>query len=139
MSLSERYVQWAHKGGIQAVWGAVLLFFFLPAGYYASGKNPPVPFFLLFPIGAVIGFLIGKAFGFVILSGAGHAAQSFTFPATVGHYAHGHSNIDTLEIRGDFKAAVAAWEAVSVAEPGNPWPLVRAGELYSRELGDAAT
>ncbi len=28
---------------------------------------------------------------------------------------------------------------MSVAEPGNPWPLVRAGELYARELGDPKT
>lgn len=139
MSLSERYVQWTHKGGIQAVWGAILLFFFLPGGVYASGRQPPFPFFLLFPLGALIGFVFGRTFGYMILAGSGHVAQSFTFPATVGHYAHGHSNIDTLEIRGDFKGAAAAWEAVSVAEPGNPWPLVRAGELYARELGDPAT
>jgi hypothetical protein len=138
MSLSERYVQWTHRGGIQAVWGAGLLFFFLPAGYYAAGKSPPVPFLLLFPIGAVTGYLFGKAFGYMVLSGTGHVAQSFTFPATVGHYAHGHSNIDTLEIRGDYKGAAAAWDAVSVGEPGNPWPLVRAGELYARALGDPA-
>jgi hypothetical protein len=139
MSASERYVAWTHKGGLQGLWGAGLLFFFLPMGVYASGRHVPIPFPLLFPIGGALGYLFGKTFGYVILSGSGHVAQSFTFPATVGHYAHGHSNIDTLEVRGDFKGAAAAWEAVSVAEPGNPWPLVRAGELYARELGDPAT
>jgi hypothetical protein len=139
MSASERYVQWTHKGGLQGLWGAGLLFFFLPAGVYASGRHVPIPFILLFPIGAFVGYAFGKGFGYALLSGSGHVAQSFTFPATTGHYESGHSNIDTLEIRGDFKGAVAAWEAVSVAEPGNPWPLVRAGELYARELGDPAT
>ena len=38
--------------------------------------------------------------------------------------------IVTLETRGDFTGAVAAWEAVAVAEPGNPWPLVRSAELH---------
>jgi hypothetical protein len=82
MSLSERYVQWTHKGGIQAVWGAGLLFVFLPAGYYASGKTPPVPFILLFPIGAVIGYLFGKTFGNMIVSGSGLYARELGDPAT---------------------------------------------------------
>jgi hypothetical protein len=139
MSASERYVAWTHKGGLQGVWGAGLLFFFLPAGVYASGRPSPVPFFLLFPIGGVIGYAFGKAFGYMMLAGSGHAAQSFTFPATVGHYANEHSEIMTLESRGEYRGAVAAWEAVSVSEPGNPWPLVKSAELYARELGDPAT
>ena len=64
--------------------------------------------------------------------------QAFTLPATTGHYANLHSEIDTLEVRGDFRGAVSAWESVAVAEPGNPWPLVRAGDIYARKLGDPA-
>jgi len=139
MSQSERYTAWVHKGGMQGVWGASLLFFFLPMGVYASGRPSPVPFFLLFPIGGIIGYAFGKTFGWILLSGSGHAAQTFTMPATTGHYANEHSEIVTLEVRGDFKGAVSAWEAVAVAEPGNPWPLVRSAELYARELGDPAT
>jgi hypothetical protein len=136
MSQSERYVAWKDAGGLPGVWGGGLLFFFLPMGVYASGRHWPIPFMLLFPLGGIVGYAFGKTFGYLLLTGSGRVAQSFTLPATTGHYAHGHSNIDTLEIRGDFKGAVAAWEGVSVAEPGNPWPLVRAGELYARELGD---
>src|ERR1019366_5099425 len=32
--------------------------------------------------------------------------------------------------------AAAAWEAVAVSQPANPWPLMRAGELYLRVLGE---
>ena len=125
MSQSERYTAWVHRGGMQGVWGASLLFFFLPMGVYASGRPSPVPFFLLFPIGGIIGYAFGKTFGWILLSGSGHAAQTFTMPATTGHYANEHSEIMTLEVRGDFKGALAAWEAVAIAEPGNPWPIER--------------
>ena len=139
MSQSERYVQWTHHGGLQAAWCAGFLAIFLPAGWSASGRPLPFSIFWLVPVGGVVGYWIGKSIGFVVLSGAGSAAQAFTMPATIGHYASEHSEIMTLEVRGDFKGAVAAWEAVAVAEPGNPWPLVRSAELYARELGDAAT
>src|ERR1017187_759664 len=32
--------------------------------------------------------------------------------------------------------AAAAWEAVAVSQPANPWPLMRAGDLYLRVLGE---
>ena len=139
MSHSERYVRWTQRGGVQAVWCGGLLFFFLPMGVYASGRPSAVPFLLLFPIGGAIGYAFGKLFGLLLLGGSGHIAQSFTMPATAGRLANEHSEILTMETRGDFKRAVAAWEAVAVAEPANPWPLVRCAELYARELGDPAT
>jgi hypothetical protein len=105
----------------------------------AKGWAPPVPFLLLFPIGGVFGYSIGKFVSWALLEGSSHAAQSFTMPATAGFYTHEHSEIQTLEIRGDFKGAVTAWEAVAVAEPGNPWPLVRSAELYADKLGDPTT
>lgn len=139
MSLSERYVQWTHKGGLQGVWGAGLLAIFLPAGWSASGRPLPFSIFLLVPIGAVAGYWVGKTIGLITVGGAGATAQAFTMPATTGFYANEHSEIMTLEARGDFQGAVAAWEAVAIAEPANPWPLVRSAELYSDKLGDPAT
>ncbi len=138
MSQSQRYMEWVNKGGVSAVWCAILLAVFLPAGWYASGRPLPFSIFFLIPVGGVAGYWIGKSFGFVIVSGAGSTAQAFTFPATTGFYANEHSEIMTLEVRGDFKGAVSAWEAVAIAEPGNPWPLVRSAELYARELNEPA-
>ena len=138
MSESERYLKWVHDGGLQAVWCCCLLAVFLPAGWHASG--PPLPFSVLWlvPVGGVAGYWVGKTIGLVVIGGAGATAQAFTLPATTGHYANEHSEIKTLEIRGDFKGAVSAWEAVAIAEPGNAWPLVQSAELYARELNEPA-
>src|SRR5665213_2550213 len=103
MDPSERYVAWTHKGGLQAAWGAGLLAIFLPAGWFASGRALPSSIFWLIPVGGFIGYWIGKAFGFAVLTGAGSAAQAFTMPAAIGHYANEHSEILTLEVRGDFR------------------------------------
>ena len=138
MSQSERYVGWVHRGGVHGVWGACLLGIFLPFGAYARNYVPPFPFFLLFPLGGIVGYAIGKAIGWTVLTGSGHAIRAFTWPATAGRYAHEHSEIDALEARGDFRGAVSAWDAVAVAEPGNPWPLLRSADLYARALGDPA-
>ena len=75
----------------------------------------------------------------IVVQGSGRAAESIYMPGRAGMRESEHSEIDTLEVRGDFKGAVAAWEAVAIAEPENSWALVRAGELYARELGDPAT
>jgi hypothetical protein len=139
MSQSARYVQWLHKGGLHGLWGGGLLAVFLPAGWYASGRPLPFSIILLVPIGGFAGYWIGKTIGYITVGGAGATAQAFTMPATTGFYANEHSEILTLEVRGDFKGAVAAWEAVAVAEPGNPWPLVKSAELYADKLADPAT
>ena len=138
MSQSERYVAWVQRGGLGTAITTLLGAIFLPAGVYASGRPSHIPFILLIPIGGLIGFAIGKAIGTFVVRGSGEAARAFTMPARVGFYANEHSEIDTLEVRGDFRGAVAAWEAVAIAEPGNPWPLVRSAELYARELGEPA-
>jgi hypothetical protein len=138
MSQSERYVAWTHSGGIQGFWAGGLFTFMLPFAVYGAGYHPPFPFILLFPIGTVVGYAVGKTIGWLILTASGGVTRAFTFPATAGFYVHEHSEIDALEVRGDFKGAVSAWEAVAIAEPANPWPLVRSGDLYARKLGDPA-
>jgi hypothetical protein len=138
MDQSDRYLKWKESGGhakfLCTVMGAVLT----PAAAFASGRYPNTPVILLFLGGGVIGYSVAFAISFVTIHSAAHAAQSFTFPNTTGHYANEHSEILTLEVRGDFKGAAAAWEAVAMAEPGNPWPIVRSAELYAGPLADPA-
>jgi hypothetical protein len=138
MTQSERYVAWTQRGGTQAAVGTALGVVLLPAGWFASGRPLYPAVFLLAPIGALIGYATGKTIGWALLTGSGRAAQSIYMPSAARHLANEHSEIVTLEARGNFKAAVSAWEAVAIAEPGNPWPLVRSGELYARELGEPA-
>ncbi len=138
MSESERYVDWLNRGGLPAIWCCPLGAIFLPAGWYASGRPLPFSLMWLVPVGGFAGYWIGKMIGYVVVQGAGSTAQAFTLPTTTGFYANEHSEIKTLEIRGDFKGAVSAWEAVAIAEPGNPWPLVQSAELYARELNEPA-
>jgi len=127
-----------HKGGIQAAFCSGLFAIFLPAGWYASGRPLPFSIVWLVPIGGFAGYWIGKTIGGAVVHGSGATAQAFTMPASTGHYANEHSEIMTLEVRGDFKGAVSAWETVAIAEPGNPWPVVRSAELYARELNEPA-
>ena len=138
MSRSERYVAWVQRGGLGTALTTFLGAIFLPAGWYASGRPLHIPFLLLSPIGGLVGYAIGKTVGALVVRGSGDAARAFTLPATAGFYENEHSEIDTLEVRGDFKGAASAWEAVAIAEAGNPWPLVRSAELYARELGEPA-
>jgi hypothetical protein len=139
MDRSDRYLAWKERGGHAKFVSTIAMAVMLPAGMFASGRHSPVPLLFLVPIGALIGYVISSAISIVTIEGAAHVARSFTMPATTGHYANEHSEIMTLEARGDFKGAVAAWEAVAVAEPANPWPLVRSAELYAEKLGDPAT
>ena len=136
MMPSERYVAWVHRGNLQGVWGALLGAAFIPGGVFASGTSSPVPFVLLFPLGALAGFAVGKSIGFLLLTGSGAAAQRVYMPSSAGTYAQTHSHIDTMEARGDHRGAAAAWEAVAVSRPGDPWPLIRAGEIYLRALDE---
>jgi hypothetical protein len=139
MDLSDRYLKWKDNGGHAKFLSTALGAMFLPGGMYASGRYPNVPLILFIPIGALIGYAVSTAISWITLTASGRAAQSIYMPATTGHFANEHSEIQTLEVRGDFKGAVSAWEAVAVAEPGNPWPLVRSAELYAGDLGEPAT
>lgn len=90
----------------------------------------------IIPILGVGGFVIGRTIGPAIARGWGRAAAALFGSESVGTYAERHSNIDALEARGDYQGAVDAWEAVAVRQPRNTWPLIRAGELYVRQLND---
>jgi hypothetical protein len=138
MDQSDRYLKWKESGGHAKFLCTVLGAMFIPGGMYASGRYPNVPIALFIPVGALIGYAVASAISWVTISGAAQTAQAFTLPNTTGHYASEHSEIMTLEVRGDFRGAVSAWEAVSIAEPGNPWPIVRSAELYADKLGDPA-
>ena len=138
MTMNDRYIQWKYDGGHIVLTATALGFFILPAGWYASGKEFPFSPLFFCLLGGAGGFAFGKAIAMVVVQGSGRAAQAIYMPATAGMRESDHSEIDTLEVRGDFKGAVAAWEAVAVSEPENSWALVRAGELYARELGDPA-
>jgi len=84
----------------------------------------------------VLGFLGGRGVVRLVLGASGRSAQTVYMPTAAGTYALQHSEIDALEAKGDLRGAVAAWEAVAIAEPRNPWPLIRAGELYFRKLDE---
>jgi hypothetical protein len=132
---SDRYLDWQHAGNGHGVWGALMMVVF--AGFAVSSGLPGVPrTFWTFPVAALIGFATGKVVGLIVLGSSGRVAQSVYMPGAAGSYTRTHSNIDAMEAKGDYRGAVTAWEAVSVSEPGNPWPLIRAGELYLRELGE---
>jgi hypothetical protein len=138
MDQSDRYLKWKENGGHAKFLSMLLGALFIPGGMYASGRYPNAPFALFIPVGALIGYMVASAISWVTISGAAETAQAFTMPNTTGHYANEHSEILTLEVRGDFKGAVSAWEALAMAEPGNPWPIVRSAELYADKLADPA-
>ena len=89
---------------------------------------------LVIPAATFIGYLVGKTIGMVLLGGSGRAAQSVYMPRAGGTWSSSHSNIDAMEARGDYAGAARAWETLALAEPANPWPLIRVGELYERAL-----
>ena len=132
---SDRYLAWQHAGNGHGLYGAVAMVIFTAVAQ--SFGLPGVPRgFLTIPVAALIGFAAGKLVGFSLLESSGRVAQSVYAPTAAGSYTQTHSNIDAMEAAGDYKGAVAAWEAVAVSQPGKPWPLMRAGELYLRVLAE---
>lgn len=132
---SDRYLDWQHAGNGHGLYGAAAMVIF--AGVALGAGLPGVPHsFLTIPVAALIGFALGKLVGLALLESSGRIAQSVYAPTAAGTYTQTHSNIDAMEAVGDYKGAVAAWEAVAVSQPANPWPLMRAGELYLRVLGE---
>ena len=89
---------------------------------------------LVIPVATLIGYLVGKAIGFVLLGTSGRAAESIYMPHAKGTWSSSHSDVDAMQARGDYAGAARAWEAIALAEPANPWPLIRAAELHERAL-----
>ena len=139
MDRDRHTIDWIHGGGFHGVLGAGVMFAFATVAMMAGF---PVPFasrpLLLLPLALAIGFVVGRFVGRLVLGGSGQAAQQFYMPAAAGSYVQQHSAIDALEAQGRHQDAADAWEAVAIAEPLNPWPLIRAGELYMRTLKEPA-
>ena len=137
MDRDRHLLDWVHGGNYHGLWGAVVMTIY--AGV-ALGAGFPVPLrghpLIVVVLAAALGFVVGKAVGTAVLGTSGRAAQSVYMPSAKGSYVTQHSHIDALEARGDYAGAVDAWERVAIAQPGNPWPLIRAGELYLRTLND---
>lgn len=141
MDRDRRVQEWLFEGGYYAYLGGFLLAGFagiaLLAGFPVPLPGHPI---ILLVLAAALGFLIGRQVGRMVFGGADRSARSIYMPrGTSTPYATQYSHIDTLEARGDIAGAVGAWEKAAIAEPNNPWPLIRAGELYMRTLGEPAT
>lgn len=141
MDRDRQALAWLYGGGYFAVVGALLLAGFsgiaLIAGFPVPLSGHPV---VLVILSAVLGFVAGRGMGRLVFEGSGRAAQSIYMPSGAGSaYTTQYSHIDTLEARGNYRGAVDAWEAAAIAEPQNPWPLIRAGEIYMRTLSEPAT
>lgn len=129
--------EWLNSGRFHGTCGAATLAGLagvaLVAGFPVPLSGHPVVLVLL---AAGIGYGTGLMVGRAVLGGSGVAAQQFYMPQAAGTYVAQHSHIDALEAKGNPAGAVDAWEKLAVAEPGNPWPLIRAGEIYMRALKD---
>jgi predicted lipid-binding transport protein (Tim44 family) len=117
----------ALTGGLAAGFAALILI-------TGSDRMPHTPWII--PLFGLGGFVIGRTIGWAATRGSSRVAAAFYSPVATGTYTHTHSNIDALEARGDYRGAINAWEAVAVQQPESPWPLIRAGELYIRQLKD---
>ena len=140
MDRDRHMMDWIHAGNYHGLWGAAVMVIFttvaLMAGFPVPLRDHPI---VLVIVAAAVGFVGGRTMGRMILGAGGTTAQQVYMPGASGTYAQTHSNIDALEAQGNYRGAVDAWEKVAIAQPGNPWPLIRAGELYMRTLGDPAT
>ena len=139
MDSNRHMMDWLYAGNYHGVWGAcimgIFVFIALLAGFPVPLAHHPV---ILYAVGMSLGFVAGRGVGGLVLGASGTTAQQVYMPGAKGTYAQTHSHIDALEAQGNYAGAVDAWEKVAIAQPGNPWPLIRAGELYMRTLGDPA-
>jgi hypothetical protein len=140
MDSDRRLARWLDTGAYQGVIGGGVMFIFvevaLMAGFPVPLAGHPI---LLILLAVAIGFFGGRLIGGAVIGSSGSAAAQFYMPQGGGStYTTQYSHIDTLEARGNLAGAVDAWEKVAIAEPANPWPLIRAGELYMRTLADPA-
>ena len=140
MDADRRAQNWVFEGGYYSLIGLILLPGFsaiaLMAGFPVPLPGHPV---ILLLLSAAVGFFGGRAIGKGVFAGSERAARTIYMPTgSSTPYTTQYSQIDTLEARGNIQGAVDAWEKAAIAEPGNPWPLIRAGELYLRSLAEPA-
>jgi hypothetical protein len=141
MDNDRKVQQWLFEGGYYAFFSGFLLAgfagFALLVGFPVPLKGHPI---LLVALAGVIGFLMGRQIGKMIFGGSERAAKSIYMPSGASTpYSTQYSHIDAIEARGEIRDAIDNWEAAAAAEPLNPWPLIRAGELYMRTLKEPAT
>ena len=135
MDLDRKIADWKESGNYHTVIG--MLFGIAGFGGVSKAGVPGAPSFgLALAMGATIGGAIGYVVGRAVMNGSEKAAESVYMPRAIGTYTKTHSGIDAMEAKGDVRGAAAAWDNVSIEEPGNPWPLIRAGELYFRKLDE---
>ena len=133
---SESYVKWIHGGGINGfVCAVIVLTWWLIM--FAFGY-PGVRVWWL-PVGMALGWVAGQAIGKIVLNFSGDSAQQIYAPSGAGSHVQSHSHIDALEVQEKYQLAVDAWEVLVVEQPGNPWPLIKSGELYWRKLSEPET
>jgi hypothetical protein len=138
MDLDRKLADWKMSGNYHATIGALFGMAFLGAASVARLPGAPRPLTAV-AIGALLGAALGRFIGGALIQGSGKAAQYVYMPDATGTYTKTHSGIDAKEARGDVRGAADAWDALAVEEPDNPWPLIRAGELYFRQLGEPET
>ncbi len=131
---------WLFEGGYYAFFSGFLFAgfagFALLVGFPVPLKGHPI---LLVALAGVIGFLMGRQIGKMIFGGSERAAKSIYMPSGASTpYSTQYSHIGAIEARGEIRDAITNWEAAAAAEPLNPWPLIRAGELYLRTLKEPA-
>jgi hypothetical protein len=135
----DRHVnEWVHSGKLHGLWGAGVMLIFAIVAIGAGLESRPLPDhpLLLIVLAMALGFFGGRLVGRAVLGGSGAAAQQVYLPQAAGTYVKQYSHIDALAAQGNHAGAADAWEKVAIAEPMNPWPLIRAGEIYMRQLGD---
>lgn len=140
MDRDRHVTDWVQSGKLHGVWGAgvmgIWVFVALMAGFPMPLREYPL---LLVPLALGLGYAAGRGLGGLILGSSGDAAQQVYMPGASGTYIPQHSHIDTMEAKGDYAGAADAWDRLAIAHPRNAWPLIRAGELYMRQLKDPDT
>jgi hypothetical protein len=95
-------------------------------GYIALGIVPAIVFALMF---SGVGFGVYR----VMVVGSARVAGTLLVPDSRGGHTPGYSHIEALEARGDFTAALDAWERVVVDTPDALAPRIHAADLYARK------
>jgi hypothetical protein len=95
-------------------------------GFMALGILPAIIFALMF---SGIGFGVYR----VMAVGSGRLAGTLLVPDARGGHAPGYSHIEALEAKGDFVAALEAWERVVIETPDALAPRIHAADLHARK------